>query len=57
MQQDLNWIEAVNVMGDAVNRGRQLLSISSKQMVIDHQYSPQIFIYIFRIGGMMHPMV
>ena len=57
MQQDGNWSLCIDIMRNAVDCRRCFFCVSSKQMIVYHQYSTKIFVYIFRVGTMVYPVI
>lgn len=57
MQQDLCRMMRVNIVRNPVHNPGFLFGIGSKNMIIDHQYTTQIFIDVLQVAAMVHPMV
>ena len=47
----------MDIMRNAVDCRRCFFCISSKQMIVYHQYYTKIFVYIFRVGTMVYPAI
>ena len=57
MQQNCTWIMRMDIVCNTINGKDSFFCIGSEEPIENYQYATKVFINVFGIAGVMHPVI